>query len=185
MKNTLRISTLCLILASGIMLVSCGNKIDQETLNRVEKISASLDSAANKLLEVNDDTLKEKFTLFKATSEKLEKDFYAIKTDENFADICQYRECKKPLRNMVSNYKLFQKEADTSAAQLERLRHDIKKGLLTKEETGQFIALEEQNAKVLLKRITKSVDDAVQYEKCFDTLQPRILEYIKKATPKK
>jgi len=185
MKTILRISTLCLIIASGIVLFSCGNKVDQETLKRVDKISASLDSAGNKLLEVNDDTLKEKFTTFRATSEKLEKNFYAIKTDENFADICQYRQCKKPLRNMVTNYKLFRKEVDTSAAQLVRLRHDIKKGLLSKEETGQFIALEEQNAQVLLKKITKSVDDAVQYEKCFDTLQPRILNYIEKATPKK
>lgn len=185
MKNSFRYLSPFVLILFASFLLSCGNAAEKKNLERCDQIAAKLDSAGKKLGQANEDTLKKKFMQFKEASGKLEKDFYAIKTDENFSEICMYRDCKKPLKNLTSNYLLFKKEIDTSAAQVQRLRHDIKEDLLTRDEITQYLTLEEENAKTVLKKISKSVDDALQYEKRFDSLHPRILKYIEKAKPKK
>lgn len=185
MKRSIKFVLPFVLAASLFVICSCNNAEEKKAVERCDQIAMSLDSAGKKLKEANEDSLKKKYLQFRGTSGQIERHFNEIKTEENFNDLCRYRECKKPLKNLVMNYRLFKKEIDTAAAQVDRLKHDIKADLLTKDEINQYLALEETNAKEMLKKVNKSVDDALSYEKRFDTLHPRILRYIEQARPAK
>lgn len=164
------------VLIAGIS--GCGSKIDQKHLDRLSNIRLDIDTAADQLTKVTYDSIHRKYQLFMQTSDRIAKNFYELKTDESFPILGLYRDCKKPLREVASKYKIFQMDVDTSRAQVDRLEHDIEAELLKSEEIDQFLIIEEQNAALIKKKIVASIDNAMRYEQRFDSLHPKVLKYL-------
>ncbi len=169
------------LIITGLLLTgitACGPKVDQKVRDRISNIRLNIDSAANKITTVNYDSIHKKFQLFKQTSERIDKNYDAIKSEKSFPVLALYKDCKKPLREVATSYKLYQKDLDSSRIQVDRLEHDIENDLLKPTEIEQFLLVEEQNALFLKGRIFKGIDNAIRYEKRFDTVHPQVLKFF-------
>ena len=185
MKKFLIGSIAAMLVISGLVLTSCKNESQKKGLAKVDSLLLQVDTAALKLSQVNVDTLKHKFKLFKQYNGLLTENFAEVKTEENFQRICLYRYVKKTFDLMISEYPDFLKNIDTARMQLNNLKEDIGNDLLTEKEIQSYCELERLNVKDLRDKITFRVDNAIKEEANFDTIHPMIVKWVDEALAKK
>lgn len=184
MKN-ISITLITGIITAVSLMTACTSPEVQKDVARVDSIAVMIDSAESTLQSIDIDGLAALYDTYKDHAKVIEGNFYELKTEESWPYICAYRNCKKSFQMMLETYPDFIAEIDSSRSQLELLQHDIKKKLITREETNQYILLEAENARSLNERISFRVNNALRQQLNFDTVHPRIKEFITEMQNKK
>ncbi len=110
-------------------------------------------------------------------------------TDDNFGKdellvLGQYGQIRKPLKNFTMSMKGFYSEADYSFSQLENLRFDLEKKLISSEKFDEHYAKEKDAVQNFMNQFRILYEEAMSQLNAFDTLYPKVLVIIDKHSNK-
>lgn len=165
------------------LLFSCTKK-HPKLMAKIDSLATVLDSADHKLQQINPDTVKARYKAFTSANEVLKQNIEKIRTDDTWPLICRYESLDKPLRRMSFNYGLFRSEIDSTRRQLDDLRHDVSKNLLTREEFYEFFTIECHSVTAVYNKVSKNADLMKGHLSGYDTLYPKIMKMIEPYTGK-
>jgi hypothetical protein len=166
------------VIIAVLLISGCMSKEKQENITRIDSMIVTVEKAKAKLNEVNYDSIKKKFGLYKEYTERLSPNYDEFKSEKTWPYLCSYHECRKSFKEFVNSYPLLVAEIDSTSTQLNNLKHDMKNDLIDHDQFQQFCLLEKQNTNVLLTKIAFRVDNAKKEEKNFDTVHPVIVKFV-------
>lgn len=157
---------------------SCNQAVKKKQLAKIDSLITIIDTTANHLNAINKDTVAKKYEAYKETNQKVAEHYQKYRNEENWYYVCNYQNVRKPFKTMVFNYSTFKSELTSSREQLENLKHDVQKGLISEEEFNNFFTLEAKNTNEISFKINKQVESVLNQYKNFDTIQPYLLKLI-------
>jgi len=167
-----------LAIISVVAFSSCNQAVKKKQLAKIDSLITIIDTTANHLNAINKDTVAKKYEAYKETNKKVAEHYQKYRNDENWHYLCNYQNVRKPFKTMVFNYNTFKSDLKSSREQLENLKHDVQKGLITEEEFNNFFTLEAKNTNDISIKINKQVESVLNQYKNFDTIQPYLLKLI-------
>jgi hypothetical protein len=168
-------------LGSGLLLNSCVNKAKMQQLRQIDSVMVIVRDAEKKIMEVNYDSIHEKYKLYTTFAPKVSENYYELKNDESWPYLCAYRNVRKPLKEMDGNYKDLKLNIDSAKVHLDNLKYDASNGVISAEDFNRYFLNEMLSAKKLFDRIGLMVDNAKKEEANFDTIHPWLVRFINEA----
>ncbi|HOY31316.1 MAG TPA: hypothetical protein PKW80_05505 [Bacteroidales bacterium] len=161
-----------------IMLCSCNNAVREKQLAKIDSLMAVIDSAGKNLNKINKDTISKRFDTFRNTNKSVAEHYQEYRNEENWNYLCEYQNVRKPFKTMVKRYNSYINDLKTSKEQLENLRHDVEKKLISEEEFNNYFIIEKNSAHEITFKINKQINEVLSQMKNFDTIQPYLLKLI-------
>lgn len=164
--------------ALGLLFTACSPRYVRDGIKNIDKLKLSLDTVAIQIQNLDTLMIKNKFEQYMATIQIIktfEDDHY---TPNEWAVMTQYGQIRKPVRNFLREMKNFQKELEYSTNQLNNLRYDLKKRLLSKEQFNEYFNKEQEAISMFLVNFKVHYEGMQSQLAAYDTLYPKILKVI-------
>lgn len=174
-----KFSLLMVPLLGVFFLVACRGGDTAKEIAQVDSLFSVVKGTRDTLATIDHELVRQKYELYKQASKELQDNFYEIKTDENWPYICEYRNVRRPLRDMSQKYNFMMAEVDSSLKQLEHMKYDLQKGSMGKEEFDAYFRLEAETASNLIFKIRRQVELTRNHMINFDTIHPYIEEQLR------
>ncbi len=174
-----------IILVCSMLLFSCSNEKRAKQISKIDSLYKVLDTVDIKLKQINIDSVKNRYRLYKVTNDTVSKHFPEVRTDESWKYICAFQNVRKPFKNMSLSYDFFRAELQLSKKQLEDLKHDVEKKLLKGKDFDKFFTDEYRSVNDLQAKIMNNVNQVNAQMKNFDTVQPYLMNLIREHKSKK
>lgn len=164
-------------LLSGFLFFSCKNH-NKEQISRIDSLYQVADQLQQKLSEINVDTLKNRYIIYKNLNKYIGENITELKNDSSWYYICEFQKTNKPFMRMPYKYGHYMAEIDSSKKQLDNLKHDLMKDLITDEEFKKFYNIEVLSLNAVYNKVNSHVDIVAGQLKNYDTIYPYICKMI-------
>lgn len=171
---------LIIIIFTGsiITLSSCKASYIRHGNKQIDSLYSILLLTEQKLVTLDTADIQQKYDLYSSTTSKL-KNFETIEPQsEEWKTIAQYGHIRKPLRNLLQKLPYFYEELAFSKNQLDSLRYDLNKKLITEVQFNKYLNIEKQALDHYVQMFELYVNNAMNQLVAFDSLQPKVLLII-------
>jgi hypothetical protein len=165
-------------IATIFFFSSCNNAVKEKQIAKIDSLMAIIDTARINLNKINKDTVGKRFLTYQETNKLVAEHYKEYRNEENWKYVCSFQEVRKPFKTMIFNYNSYKSDLDSSRKQLENLKHDVEKKLITEKEFENFFKIESKSANELTFKINIQVERVIGQLKNFDTVHPYMLKLI-------
>ena len=186
--NTVVNHTLPSNIATGIILLafiplsicSCDNINIKKELKAIDSLNQVIGKADIKIKDIDVEKVKKCQEEVIANLNIIEEYYQDTLPRELIKLLSDYNSIKKPLKRFLDNKEYYDKEIVYSKKQLQNLKQDIEKRLITKEQFQEYYSTEMKAVSDLERDINLYVNTAKTKIDWFNSTNPKIREVIEK-----
>ncbi len=160
------------------VILGCNHKEKTKRIAEIDSLNTLLDSIKTALDTVNFSDVEKYQSIFSRNLEDYKKYNDGGKDDKTWPVITQYFSIKKGFKRYIEDYDSFRKELKYSRNQLESLKKDVKRNIISKEDYSKYINTEKQAIGFLHHEVIARTSSLRQSAAIFNKCNSRMLEII-------